>query len=1736
MNVFETHRKIVADYASYITSFINISDPAIKQEVESALTKGKLWPDPLLQFNPAYEQSGSVREITGSGELHPALADIFKGYSLYRHQREAIRLGAAGKDFVVTSGTGSGKSLTYMGTIFHRLLTEPRYADVIAAGVAAVIVYPMNALINSQTNEFNIYKQNYEGANPGKIFPITVGQYTGQEKTEARGAMQENPPQILLTNYMMLELLLTRVQERKIRDAIYNNLSFLVFDELHTYRGRQGADVAMLIRRIRARCRREVVCIGTSATMVSVGTPEAQREEVARVATSIFGKTFTASQIVNETLTRSLQFSGKLPDRETLSNTIAAGIDTAATENALRTNPVAIWLENAIALTPGETGEAPVRRKPMPIGEVVQALSEAAGQPVLVCRKTLTDLLHWISSVNKHLTDAGSRYTILPFKLHQFIAQTGSVYTTLDQDETNRFITLEPGIYKQDDDRHKRIYPNVFSRATGHPFLCVSLTNSGIEPREFHETTNEEDSDSSQKNDGYLIVGQDVWNPETDLQDLPEAWLRRPKKGPVAPDSKKAARFPRRIWFNEYGEYSESATDKFALSAWFMTAPLLFDPTGGVFFDTKTSEGTKLTKLGSEGRSTSTTITAFSILNRLREAEYPVYNQKVLSFTDNVQDAALQAGHFNDFTQVVQLRSAVYKALRAAEGQTLTYRDIGEAVFRALNLQFTDFATQEREPSIGAVRREWEQVFQSFLFYRALADLRRSWRIVLPNLEQCGLLTVDYLHLDELAALEGIWSDVPVLSSISVAERRELLGTILDFFRLEFALHSENFLTPSRLNENQKLFRERLKAPWTLDPNDELREPCVLRFDPLHKSARFASKSLGPASALGKYLKHFAKQHGLDLDLRGDRYKAFVLQLMERLATEGYLAEKRVRSEKNEQVPVYSLRIDRILWRLGDGESVKPDQIKRRSYKNYAPKPNVFFRDMYRDFAPSKRLRAEDHTGHVKTETRAEREDRFRAEWFLDEQRTQRDYAKIRAQSISALFCSPTMELGIDIGGLAVVHLRNAPPNPSNYAQRAGRAGRSGQGALIFTYCSSYSPHDRHYFECQADLVAGIVQAPRLDLCNHELLLTHLHAMAISEIGLPQIESGGPGAPASLMRLVVDDGSAMPLSPVVRAGLAVAPLQHTRIKATFNRVVEDFKPQLEDRAAWYSDTWIDRNLDQLADHLDQSMARWRSIYRSARTLLSRASQPLQSGLLTVGSEEYRKHKRHQDQANRQLNLLRNEIEGSERSEFYPYRYLASEGFLPGYNFTRLPLRVFIPSGESTGDFISRPRSIALREFGPHNVIYYNGGKYRVSQLIVQDAESSLTEAKISTKSGYFLTGEQKDLEICPFSGVSLGDNANKEYLIDLLEMSESRAEEVDRISCEEEERVRSGYEVNTYFAVDGGNFSSIREAAVRSTETPLLKLRYIPAARLYHVNSKWRSQKAEGFPLGLTSGDWRSSVPEEQDNIRETFRLVKLFTSNVADALYIQPIAALGLKPEGVITLEHALKRAIETVFQVEPNEIGVVALGDPEAPNILIFEAAEGSLGILSQFVDNTTVFHEVIAAATSICRFDDPDYHAPASYDDLLSYYNQRDHKTIDRHLIKDALAKLALSRIESVTNTAYRDYDEHYQAMLRHLDSNSSTERAFIEHLYRNGLRLPDEAQKRVDGIYCQPDFYYESRFWVFCDGSPHDDPEVRQRDEEQRQLIIARGDEVWAWHYRDSLADRIARRPDIFRKVR
>ncbi len=1719
-DIFKLHSLIVGDYQSYIQSFININDSEIREIVEKELDKGKLWPKPLIQFNPAFAAYGEVTELVAQGLLNEQLVNVFRDdksgspYKLYKHQVDAIQLGNNGKDFIVTSGTGSGKTLTFIGTVLNHLFETKSFNS----GIQAVLVYPMNALINSQVEELDKYARIFEDRT-GNPLPFRYAAYTGQLKEEKRVPWRDNPPDLLLTNYMMLELILTRHREHALRDSIYSNLKYLVFDELHTYRGRQGADVGVLIRRIRSRCDHNPVCIGTSATMVAGGgTIQEQKAEVAKVAKIIFGKPFELDQIVQEKLERSFSSKPTVPEKDLLADAVNSGINSDANVETLKSHPTAIWLENKIALRESD-GEL-VRNVPRTFFEISSLLNKESGREAEMCAQHLTELMEWINKVNERSTDP--RYTYLPFKLHQFFAQTGSVYTSLALDG-KRHITLEPGVYKADSEgKNQPIFPNVFSRESGHAFLCVykNEEKKQLIPREFHDR----DREGKTCIPGYLITNEDVWDPERDLESLPDTWL---KKGNI--DKKYANRVPQLISFNEWGCYSHNRSLEYR--GWFIRFPLLFDPTSGRFFDPQTNESTKLTKLGSEGRSTSTTITTFSILTRLAEKGFDLQDQKLLSFTDNRQDAALQAGHFNDFIQVIQLRSAIRKAVDGATDGQLTYKNLGDQIFEALSLEFREYANYRSDinaPPPPPVQQAYKEALKKYLVYLALYDLRRSWRVVLPNLEQCALLKIDYAYLDDIADWKEGWASVPLLGQIDVRSRRELLFQMLEFFRLEYAIYSENYLTEERVRGNRKEIEEKLIAPWRFESQDKI-DPYHLRYDTLAPRTRLYTRSLGITSAFGKFIKQQGKQRKIQFSR--DSYREFLIALLNTLEAADYLKSRQVRNNKNEEVRVYQLKLDKIIWLPGNRETVIPDVIKQRAYKTLNPQPNGYFQQVYlRDLSKLKRLIGGDHTGQLTHDQRIEREEKFRANFRKPDGSLDRE--KVKHDSISALFCSPTMELGIDIRELSVVHMRNAPPNPANYAQRSGRAGRSGQAALVFTYCSSFSNHDRHYFRKQQDMVSGTVLPPRIDVCNKELLTSHLHAVFLSEVGLS-------GLDFSLLDLVSENEDGMPLTQGINDQLTIDAAIFARIRHIFQKVVSDFETDLQTQSnAWFSDEWIAQSLKGIAKRLDTAMGRWRTLYWQARATLKRATQEIEAGTYSLGSKEYKQAKRSQDQATRQLDLLKNSIQGraNELSEFYPYRYLASEAFLPGYNFTRLPLRTFIPVGDA-GEYISRPRFIALREFGPGNVVYYNGQKYEIKQLIVQDAENQLKDAKISLNAGYFLQDDQKQLSRCPFTQVDLSENNQVEYLHDLLEMPETKAVPRSRISCEEEERISRGFQIETYFSAPDGDMRRVRKATLKSDADEFLHLHFIPAANLVQVNRKWRNSEREGFTLGLMSGFWKTGNQEDRPADAEEIRDVKLFTTDTADALYIEPIEPLGLEQNGVTTLQYALKRAIENVFLIEPSELGVVTMGRQDHPNIFLYEAAEGSLGILSQFADNVDVFHRVIEEAIRLLRFDDLEYKEPASYDDLLSYYNQRDHTVIDRFLIQDALEKLRICKLERHTGTSFTGYDAQYGTLRRQIDPNSSTELKFLEYLYQNNLRLPDAAQKTVDGIYVQPDFFYETDIWVFCDGTPHDKPDVRADDEVKRDAIRnKRGDQVFVYYYKDDLAEIIQKRSDIFTKVR
>ncbi len=195
MDVFDLRNRLVEDYARYTRSFIKIADPRIRERVDGALDAGALWPEPLLQLNPTFQPGGTIDDLVDDRALHAECKKIFridktdadpigKELPLYAHQTEAIRKAKEGKSYVLTSGTGSGKSLTYIIPIVDHVLKRGS-----GLGIQGIVVYPMNALANSQDEELKKFIE--KGYAKGKA-PVRFALFTGQEKGGTAGG---NPQQ-----------------------------------------------------------------------------------------------------------------------------------------------------------------------------------------------------------------------------------------------------------------------------------------------------------------------------------------------------------------------------------------------------------------------------------------------------------------------------------------------------------------------------------------------------------------------------------------------------------------------------------------------------------------------------------------------------------------------------------------------------------------------------------------------------------------------------------------------------------------------------------------------------------------------------------------------------------------------------------------------------------------------------------------------------------------------------------------------------------------------------------------------------------------------------------------------------------------------------------------------------------------------------------------------------------------------------------------------------------------------------------------------------------------------------------------------------------------------------------------------------------------------------------------------------------------------------------------------------
>jgi ATP-dependent helicase YprA (DUF1998 family) len=1719
MNVFDLRDHLVADYSRYIRSFIRIRDERIQEHVRACLDAGQLWPDPLIQLNPTFQFGGTVDDLVSEGLLHPECSRVFragkdqgsgKPLRLYQHQADAVRAARSRRNYVLTTGTGSGKSLAYIVPIVDSVLRTG--GD---RGIQAIVVYPMNALANSQLGELKKFL--CDGYPDGKG-PVTFARYTGQENDEERHRIVSNPPDILLTNYVMLELILTRVYEKPLIKAA-QGLRFLVLDELHTYRGRQGADVALLVRRAREFFSApHMQVVGTSATLAGSGSFAEQQAEVSAVASVLFGAEVAPQDVIGETLQRST------PEATTADPGFIARLRARIERNApmpaayreFVADPLSAWIESTFGVYRDmETGRLH-RRRPRTLSGETGAAAELGALVGVDGDRAKRAIQAALLAGYQCERNPDTGFPAFAFRLHQFISRGDTIYASLEP-ENSRYLTVNRQEFVPGSNKTKVLLPFVFCRECGQEYYSVRrFENSDSGAVTYGMRDLSDRASENGKAAGFLYFSSDrPWPSGSDeeIATLPDDWLEDTKDGPQIKSSRKK-NLPRPVLVS-----TDGAEHGDGLPAHFIASPFRFCLRCRVSYDFRTSSDFgKLTSLGTEGRSTATTILSLATIRHLRkEAALPARARKLLSFTDNRQDASLQAGHFNDFVEIGLLRSGLLKACGTAKPGGIAHEVLTQRVYEALDLPFESYAKEAN--LMFQARLQTERALRDVIGYRLYHDLRRGWRVTSPNLEQCGLLEISYLSLDELAAHHPVWQKLhPALAGATPETRFAISKTLLDFMRRELAIQVD-YLDTGKQESIQQQSNQRLVGPWALDENEILESAATLYPRSRAESDSRGDVFLSSRSGFGMYLRRAGTFPEYADRLSTHDSEDIIRQLLETLALAG-LVEVVQPARTPLQVPGYRLPASAIVWTEGDGVRPLRDPIRMPGESEAGGAPNAFFVDFYRSMAAEcVGLEAREHTAQVPYEDRLKRE------------------AQFRTAELPILYCSPTMELGVDISELNVVNMRNIPPTPANYAQRSGRAGRSGQPALVFSYCTTGSPHDQYFFKRPERMVSGEVTPPRLELANEDLVRAHLYAIWLAEAGL--------SLGSSLRDLLDVSGS----DPTLRTLASVRdslrrPQPRVAALLRVRRVLDTFAPELAE-ADWFTQEWAEDVFKQIERSFETACERWRNLCRAAL-----AQQKAQNEIVmnvARPAEERKAAERLRREAESQYKLL-TETQNVLQSDFYSYRYFASEGFLPGYNFPRLPLSAYIPArrARQRDEFLSRPRFLAITEFGPRAIVYHEGSRYIINKAILPLGQDGpvFGELKRCDACGYLhpvTTPPGPDL--CENCGAAL--DASLSPMLRLQNVSTRRK---DRINSDEEERLRLGYETQSGFryAMYRG-VKSHQTAAVVNQGIEIAAIHYGQAATLWRINLGWtrRAIKTQyGFVLDVERGYWqRSDANPDDDDVDQLAprrERVIPYVEDRRNSLIFEPKTLTS--GAAIISLAYALKNAIQVVYQLEDDELAGEILPNIDRPRaILLYEAAEGGAGVLRRIVKDPEALGRIAREALRLCHFD-PDTgddlgQAPgvserceaACYDCLLSYANQREHRMLDRKAIRNQLLDYRDSSVSAAP--AARPRSEHLAALKRL--SGSSLEEQWLDFLEANDFHLPSSAQLFVDDCKTRPDFFYEDHnAAIYVDGPVHEYPERQQRDRAQNACMEDKGYAVIRFGHADDWHAIVGRYPSIF----
>jgi replicative superfamily II helicase/predicted nucleic acid-binding Zn-ribbon protein len=1341
---------VIEEYKDYLSSEFRAKDPALRKALEDELDRPLfLAQEPFFQAHRPFRSGKRWKDLPLDAKLAEVMEARAKEHGsptpefTFQHQSDAIEnlLGAAPRPVVVTTGTGSGKTEAFLLPVIQNAIMDAATFE--RAGLTAILVYPMNALANDQMERIESYLEE-----SGFGDKVRVAKYDRGTSQSEREKLRANPPHILLTNYMMLEYLLVRPKDR---EGIFSNhrCHFLVLDEVHTYRGTLGSNIALLVRRLKAHLDRapqdwnpevpkemqerrfpSLIPVGTSATIKSISEEGVSPVEARRLrdeaVQDFFGKLTgaeptsilvlgeeiqdlaTPPEAVYPTVPSTPQLPQDLdgePLRLALCN-LAGVPHTTPLDEAVRRCRIFWDLNRWLVKSPMSASKlAEKLRKEIPARQQCdEATCEAEVEAALAIGAALPDGI----------------LGALRLRVHRFLRGGWKFH---------RCVSPECGrLFPMGEDRCS------CGSATAPLYLCRNCGADyfrfvGEEKPESLRPSAVETDDlewmlyQPSRFEGRLEDDEDGEEPEDETG-------ARARKGKVKDRPTQVKK--RTVYEGSFDPKTLSFSIKpetYPLKAIAVPARTRCLCCGG-------SAGSRniLTAI-SLGTSAALKVISEGLLEALQDAnkDRAGYDgkERLLIFSDSRQDAAHQARFIIFASRYDRMRSRLAVLLK-------DYGDLSiqKAVELLGELGVKESDNPHRPPGeVDHIHKETLERIRAWEEAPLLDEIATSasYRGTLINL---GVVGIQYDQLQD--CVEKFGQDLARNLGIATAELTHICRCLLDEIRVRGALSRELLkvhpASPScpdfvRAAEWERRVRFPQGYPCDASGNPKLFMDPAEGISGIKVSNAWRSpSSRGRGPSLERILKSLMERFGGVIPT-ADHMLA-ILTLLKRTS---FLVASPL-AGKSQKKPCLQLQAESLrLVLLNDGERFRCEVCGTPLGFSFpaAPCPkcrgravpwlkvevdeNRFARKV---FNPSRvPLVAGEHTAQVTGSERAQLETDFKASGLNSR--------------VNVLACSPTLEMGIDVGGLDAVALRNVPPRPDNYAQRGGRAGRRRRVGLVLGFARN-TPHDQYFYDRPEEMISGEVPAPGLALGNRDVLQRHIHSIAF---GLAD-----PGLSGKMADYVETNGTIREETLKSLIGALEAQFANTEevAKAAFG-------PEILEKA--------NLGAGELAKSLSDLPARIREVVeRTSRQVieLRQALDKYYSDLMGP-----RQATRAGDLITRLLGIQTERsaggAEADDRSAGYPMRRLAEFGILPGYEFPTEPATLRLLGEKHEEDPVSVGRRFGIVQFMPGAQAYARNKRWRVLGLDSSspwnprsDAPSLLYTLCASCRTRY-----QADLPRCP---------------------------------------------------------------------------------------------------------------------------------------------------------------------------------------------------------------------------------------------------------------------------------------------------------------------------------------------------------------------------------------------------